>query len=309
MVSGNNLLVSTNAGIYVSSNNGTSWSHPVSNLTRNLDVNGNFVFAATNDGVKISSDFGITWNSTSSPLDVNSIGVSGTNLFINIWGGGIYRSTDNGNSWSFLNTGLSLISAYKFTGNGTHVFAVGFDVKVSTDNGDTWNFVSNIPATNIYSIHYIGSNLYCCADNDVFLSTDNGLNWVSTGGGITTFPVQRISSVAEIGVVLFAGTYKGVFLNTTGLTYIQESANAANFFEVFPNPAIQSENILIKFNRTFEQINLSLYSATGQQIVTKQYSGLSMLNINLPSLKNGLYFISIWDGTNRYNRKLVVIKS
>src|ERR1035437_3699340 len=73
-VSGTNLFAGTDVGVFLSTNNGTSW-------------------AAVNTGLTFS--------------DIFALAVSGTNLFAGTRDGGIYLSQNNGTSWAAINTGLT----------------------------------------------------------------------------------------------------------------------------------------------------------------------------------------------------------
>ncbi|HEX2171117.1 MAG TPA: hypothetical protein VHL09_01555, partial [Dehalococcoidia bacterium] len=70
-----------------------------------------------------------------------------TTLFAGVWGGGVFRSTDKGATWTAVNTGLEsrlirslALSPYYGTGTDRTVYASTFDnrVFVSRDNGQTW---------------------------------------------------------------------------------------------------------------------------------------------------------------------------
>jgi len=48
------------------------------------------------------------WVQTNGPYggDLRALAVSGTNLFAGTWGSGVFLSTNNGTSWTAVNTGL-----------------------------------------------------------------------------------------------------------------------------------------------------------------------------------------------------------
>ena len=65
------------------------------------------------------------WVHTSLPdsLGVSSFAVSGTNLFVGTWFSGVFLSTNNGVTWTAVNTGLTDSSVYALAVSGTNLFA------------------------------------------------------------------------------------------------------------------------------------------------------------------------------------------
>jgi len=95
-----------------------------------------------------------SWQPTSGPvkcLAINSSGhiFAGTAGGINalrVLGDGVFRSTDNGDSWTQVNTGLTNESVGCLAINSSgHIFAgtYGGGIFRSTDNGGTWTAVNN----------------------------------------------------------------------------------------------------------------------------------------------------------------------
>ena len=64
------------------------------------------------------------WQQTSGPTGgtVNSFAVSEANIFAGA-SGGVFLSTNNGSSWSAINTGLTNTDIYSFAISGTDIFA------------------------------------------------------------------------------------------------------------------------------------------------------------------------------------------
>jgi len=109
-VSGTNLFAGIGnfgngvGGLFLSTNNGSSWSTSV--LPRSvhcLFVFGHEFFCATEGGIFLSANNGTNWTEVDSGLsnnDVWSLAVSGTNFFAGTYGGGIFLSTNNGTNWT-----------------------------------------------------------------------------------------------------------------------------------------------------------------------------------------------------------------
>jgi hypothetical protein len=127
--------------------------------------------------------------------NVNALVVSGTNLFAGTGGGGVFRSTDNGISWTEVNSGLT--------------------------------------TTNINALVVSGINLFAGTDHDVFLSTNNGTSWAQVNSGLTNTDVSSLAvSAANDGFStnIFAGTWgRGIFLSTNnGTSWTQANSGLTN---------------------------------------------------------------------------------
>ena len=88
------------------------------------------------------------WMQTNGPqggdgiaLTKNSIG----HVFVGTQGGGVFRSTDNGESWAGVNNGLTATNVRALASSPVdHIFAGTFGgVFRSTDNGDHWVAINN----------------------------------------------------------------------------------------------------------------------------------------------------------------------
>jgi ligand-binding sensor domain-containing protein len=107
------IFAGTNSGVFQL--NGFSWEAINSGLT-NLNVltlasNSMYLIAGTSQGsvggVYLSSDNGANWVLSLSNPWVTSILTIGSNIFAGTFGDGIWRSTNNGNTWSQINDGLA----------------------------------------------------------------------------------------------------------------------------------------------------------------------------------------------------------
>ena len=164
---------------------------------------------------------------------VRTINVSGTNLFVGTSADGIFRSTNEGTSWTPVNTGLSSLYVNAFTVSGTNLFAgtEGSGVFRSTNNGTSWSATSALTDPYVYALTVSGTNLFAGTDGSdgVYLSTNNGTNWVAAGSGLTN---TRIRALTISGTNLFTGTFGGgVFLSTNnGTSWTPSSSGLTNTY-------------------------------------------------------------------------------
>jgi len=165
----------------------------------------------------IAQDF---WERTNGPFggDIFSLTIN-TNgdIFAGTLGGGVFRSTDNGN-WTEINSGLTNLSVFAFAINTNgDIFAgtLGGGVFRSTDNGNNWTEI-NSGLTNIFvrslAINTSG-DVFAGSDGGVFRSTDNGGSWTQVNTGLTTTTSVSALAINTSGDV-FAGSVGRVFRST-----------------------------------------------------------------------------------------------
>ncbi|HNW60967.1 MAG TPA: BACON domain-containing carbohydrate-binding protein, partial [bacterium] len=154
-----------------------------------------------------------------------TVGLENT-IFVGSERSGILRSTDNGNSWTPVNIGLTDLNISSLAINSSgHIFAgsVMDGTFRSTNNGDSWTVVHNeVTALNnsalaINSQDQIFSSTW---NGALFRSTNNGNSWTAVNKGLNSsnFSALAISFKGHI----FAGTWSnGLFRSTdNGATWV-----------------------------------------------------------------------------------------
>ena len=146
----------------------------------------------------------------------------GTTLFAGCDAGHVYKSTDNGASWTECSTGLPGYNVVALAVIGTKIFAglrtgtaiyLDNGVYLSTDNCATWNAVNTgLPDLRVWALCSKGTELFVGLNSDIYKSTNDGTLWTYTG--IAIFG-GTISSVIVHGTDLWAGGYTyGPYLST-----------------------------------------------------------------------------------------------
>ncbi len=191
------------------------------------------VFAGDGSKIFCSTDNGESWIEVKSELKgpvsalaINSNGYiyAGTacpsSPFPDEENGGVYRSTDNGGSWTLVNNGLTdntMITSLAINSNGD-VFTgtYGGGVFRSTDNGGSWTHVSNGLANTIIlslAINSSGDIFAGTYGGGVYRSSNNGENWIQINNGLTN---NNVSSLAiDSSRYIFAGTHGGGVFRST----------------------------------------------------------------------------------------------
>lgn len=116
VVIGSNIYAGTYySGVFLSTNNGAFWTQeinrglPLNAIVNSLAVTGGFLLAGTSNG-GIFRDSGNIWIASSSGLpdtDIHALMVIDTYLYAATNDNGLFRSTNNGSSWTPVISGLT----------------------------------------------------------------------------------------------------------------------------------------------------------------------------------------------------------
>ncbi len=191
------LYAGTNNGLFISRDEGQSWTQPDSPLVQfyNFFSFDGKVYVGTNNGVYATSNQGQTWTRLSAGLPAGNtfrFVAIGNVLYANVVSspssGGVYRSTDGGQNWTAANTGLSTLFVFDLAVNGTTLFAAanGGGVFRSTDGGQSWTAVNNgLPGLTAVALAVINNTVVVAMTGQtIYRSTDNGQNWTRPDSGI-----------------------------------------------------------------------------------------------------------------------------
>ena len=172
-------------------------------------------------------------------------------------GAGIFRSTDNGNNWTPVNTGLydepngqsMNVTAIAEKGNkiyvGTHEA-----LYISTDIGNTWQPVSAIRVlVKISDIVILDDHIYVSTHSKGVWQSNDGNSWaqINDGLGITVhdmllhndlLTVMEVFRLSRHGTMLVATTRKGLFRRTGN----EDSWTLTNPVVVEHSGRVESEN-------------------------------------------------------------------
>lgn len=149
-----------------------------------------------------------------SPSSIRVITIDSNNtLYIGIWGEGIYRSFNNGQTWTPLNQGLSnkFITAIERDSLG-RLFAAtyGGGVFISTNNGQSWSTInSGLPNLKVKALKIKNpSTIFIGIEGfGIYASTNFGISWQSLSMGIWNLDINCLA-IADDGSIL-AGTNGG----------------------------------------------------------------------------------------------------
>lgn len=182
-------------------------------------VDGNKLYSGSGmgGGLYVSEDNGVNWTKLggSAISTTYALAVKGSKIYLgNEYG--VYISTDNGQTFTASNTGLSS-TYYTVTAllvDGSTIFAGTTNgLYVSTDDGALWTITSL--SKYVRSMMKVGTDIYAGTYSDgVYISSDNGSTWTQVVNGMSkTTTYSPIFSMANIDNTIFAalkgtGVYK-----------------------------------------------------------------------------------------------------
>ncbi|HRH64661.1 MAG TPA: T9SS type A sorting domain-containing protein [Bacteroidia bacterium] len=248
------LVACGTSGMYTSTDAGATWTQRMDSLFWDLvqdPVNPDILYAATgwvynaNDGsagIYKSVDFGNTWTLLNTnipptgvvqriklaiaPSDPNRIYAITVNLDFGM--DGIYKSSDAGQSWQFINPGLNVLEGGDGTGSGgqgnydlalmvdatdkDRVYAGGVNIWGSSDGAQTFNPVSHwtlsYGPTLHGDIHFmqqqpLTGNIFVCNDGGLYRTAQLFIhNWTDANNGVP-WPTQWTNLSSGMQVTSF----------------------------------------------------------------------------------------------------------
>jgi hypothetical protein len=212
------VFAGTQSGLFRCNNDGNyNWNLILNGGYWSILVNGNEIFAGTlGAGLFYSSDNGNSWTSTTSGMQlypyVYALASNSNYIFAGMYAGqgipnspnaGVYRSSDNGQTWSQIVNGLSNRDVFSLLVKGNYIFAgTNGGLFRSSDNGNSWTLVAG---GSVHSLKLIcGKDIYAGLLNlgGVIRSTDNGNTWTSYG-----MVNYAVGSLSFLNSYLYGGTF------------------------------------------------------------------------------------------------------
>ena len=202
---------------------------------------------------------------------ISCFAISGNNVYADA-GSGMYRSTNNGTTWTLANAGLPTNAVISMVVSGSYIFAgtYGGGVFLSTNNGTNWTPSNNgITSNYITALTSSGHNIFAGIDGGVYLSTNSGTNWTQVNNGLTN---TNVHALASIGTNIFVGISGEVFRSTNNGAEWNSANNGMSGSEV--NALAVSGN--------------NIYVGTGAFVGTGIFLSTNY-GANWSAVNNGLY--------------------
>ncbi len=224
---------------------------------------------------------------------------------------GVHISTNNGSNW--VSTTLNNKSIYSLALIGNYVYAgTGSGVYRSTDSGYTWT-QSTLSNELIYSVAVYDNYVFAGSElNGVYLSGNNGLNWIQINEGLGN---ATIYSLYIFNNYIFAGaSANSVYRRPLGeLVNINtnEIPVEMKLSQNYPNPFNPLTTINFDINRK-DKVTLKVYDILGKLIATlvnKTFNpGSYSVNWNASQYQSGIYFYRLETGNFTDTKRMILIK-
>jgi photosystem II stability/assembly factor-like uncharacterized protein len=235
---GTRTFVSTDlSGLFVSKDTCKSWLPLPSNspsFVRTFGVLDTILFAANSiDGIFRSTNYGIDWL----PLKAGALSFLTLSGHLFARGSAILLSTDTGNSWKDISTGLPATSNRQITGfttNGTMTYAAirksssHCALYSSTDFGTSWVQIDS-SSIGITSLSLAGPILFASTRKGLSKSIDSGMTWSLDS---TVFGVAPVSLSG--GRLLSYYNWSGVYISSdSGNTWTSSKTTGLSCSDVW----------------------------------------------------------------------------
>jgi photosystem II stability/assembly factor-like uncharacterized protein len=284
IVYNSDLLVTSGSYVYLSSDNGLTWSSISNGIYTNYTINDiatidTNIFVGTRDkGLLFTSDRGQNWiprNNGLTSFNINSLFFLDSILFASI-SGIVYKSTDYGLNWILANSGLLGHAIRRFDYSGQKIFAIGDGVFLSENEGEMWEDKSDgLPNRAIMSI--------CINDSFIFVSPFKEAIWRIPLSEMVTSVIQP----TDLGPKIF------------------------DLSQNYPNPFNPSTTISYQLPET-GNVNIKVYDVLGKEVATlvnnEQRAGSYKVDFNGSSLASGIYYYQIRAGKFVETKKMILLK-
>jgi photosystem II stability/assembly factor-like uncharacterized protein/PKD repeat protein len=245
------LYIATDQGVYKTSNGAQNWEKvgvvdPTYDYADSIVIdpqNSSVLYVTNSQGIYKSEDGGENWTKLPPPVQYPypsklTISPFSSSTLYAIMNSKIYKSTDSGNSWTLLSNGLpTYYSAYDIEisqTNSEFVFAmIAGKLYLSSDGGTNWG-EGKLSISSYYSyypniLYSFQNGVVFCLANNIFKSTDDGLNFMCMGNSFNDIS-GLVFSPANSNIIYLATLGGGIKKSTDkGLSYLPKNVGLTDF--------------------------------------------------------------------------------
>jgi photosystem II stability/assembly factor-like uncharacterized protein len=320
-----------NYGIYKSNDNCENWE-AVNNdsLDKRVDrlylYKNNSILAGTSAGVYISSNGGENWIFIGPELiHVQALLVSENAIYAGTVFNGLFKTTNEGISWSNLSNGINEQQIRALAQNNKYLFigtGASGGVYRSSNKGLNWEYLNN-------GLDSAGMTCLISGDLDlvfagttgnssgiekgVFKSNNNGTIWQEFNHGLRNY---RIATFCISDGILYAGTIGSGIMSADYLTSVEDNINfhspdLYSLFQNYPNPF--NPLTIIKYRISHNEfVTMKIYDILGNEIVELvnelKDAGDYQITWNASDYPSGVYFCRMSAGEFTSTTKLLLMK-
>ena len=156
------------------------------------------------------------------------------NIYAGVWGSGVYKTTDAGNTWKTVNTGLTNLYITDIIYNRSgHLFVstMGGGIFRSTNKGVAWTPIGtgllhpNVKTLGMYPNGWLFAGTY---GGGMYISKDDGNKWTQINNGLRYRDINSLA-FANAGNIVAATNGGGIYTSRdTGKTWMQQNTGVKN---------------------------------------------------------------------------------
>ena len=303
------LFAGTTSGIYRSNDDGATWTLANGSLVANDNVHANkwlmsgtttlTIFAgmiSQGGGIYRTGNNGSSWlqggNGLSSNMTVYQVANINNQLYA-ATSAGIYRSTDNSQSWTAV-TG-SAFSTYAVQGDATRMVCLSdFGWRWSINGGTSWTDYLGEPAPSSASQLILYDGKYFAISgtmgSGVYRSLDGGVTWTPYNGGLGAVDVFLLEEFHASGTRLYLGTGLDLY-GIEGTTLAVSDGPATVSSSIYPT--LFSDGFTVELGPEATGATLLLIDAMGREALQQSVSSLGTIRVERGTLETGAYHVML----------------
>jgi photosystem II stability/assembly factor-like uncharacterized protein len=284
-----------------------------------IDDNTGIIIAGQNKTFMKTTNGGLTWFAISAGFEVWDIQmVDKDNVFA--VGYGVWRSSNGGITWEYMDTGNLGYSRVKFFNANTGVIMDNRRTEKTTDGGLTWRkqtFPDTLISYQDMDFSDLNHGTVVGDSCTVLRTTNGGENWVKQD---TRMKVNRLRAVSFLnnntGIV--GGDFGLIFRTNTGgigeMTTVEpvtsEIPSGYKLHQNYPNPFNPSTTIKFEVPAS-GLVKLKIYDMLGKEVQVlineSMTAGVYEYNFEAGGLRSGVYFYRLETENHSEVKKMVVL--
>jgi hypothetical protein len=316
----------TENGLYVSNNFGTTWTLTSldSVSVSAISITGSNIYAGVrNQGVFVSYDNGLTWSNTLINSRITALASKGNYVYAgwrNTHGkphGGIIVSADKGATWTDAVINDAPVSSIGIFDNNK-VIASSDSVYISTNYGANWG------AVNSGGIIGSPSDLVVMGYGDVYVANSYGVagsynygkTWEMVSYGLLSKNCQVITG--DMNTLYVSPPFFGVWrlpLAKNNLAFLKTDNSGLpvsySLSQNYPNPFNPTTNIQYEIPKPGD-VRLVIYDVTGREVRTlineRLEAGKYEVSFDGSALTSGVYFYMLQAVDFSETKRMILIK-
>lgn len=228
---------------------------------------------------------------------------------------GVYRSDDDGQTWSLSNSGLANTEVHSLYSSGGIEYAGTEDGVFVSFRGAPWS-ADGLPGTTVYAFVDARDGLLAGTSSGLFRRIAPNV-WEAYGTGLEDRSVlSLLVTQLELDELIVVGTDAGVYLSRPGLITVGQEQparpiSATRLHPPFPNPA--HDLVTLRFDLEHaSHVRIRAFDALGREVakpVDGQFqAGSHQTTWRVSGLASGVYLLRIEAGDMHSTQRVIVLR-